>query len=305
MYSCPRCKLEFNSYNSLSKHTRTAYKLSGEALYREYHHIQDTPMCQCGCGTPTKWRIDTGYGKYVSGHNAKGSSNPMFGKSHSEEAKQNISSKRKEKFASGEYTFITHDKWSTAAKQVWSTGGHREKMKLARSNSGWKKKLSEAMSGSNHPYFGKLRPEHSKLMKSPEMMKRIFSKRSMTDIETLMVNMLSDMGVEYYSQFFITHEKNTYAYDFKLKDLPVLIEVDGDYWHGGPGANKHVPFVTEVRDKDNIKDIIAQQHGYTVLRFWGSDVKERPFWVIQQILNQLQPHYNHPPANAARISSDM
>lgn len=304
MFNCPRCNQQFNSYVALAKHTRTSYKLVGEELYREYHGIKEIPTCKCGCGTPTKWRIDRGYGKYVSGHNAR-NNNPMLGKTHSEIAKQNISQKRKEKFASGEYTFISTAKWSAAQTEVWKRDGYKEKMKDARERSGWREKLSDAKKASNNPWYGKKRPDHSKLMKSPEMMEKIFAKRSMTDIEQLMVAMLEQINVPYYSQFFITHEKNTYAYDFKLKDLPVLIEVDGDYWHGGPGANKHVPFVTEVRDKDNIKDIIAQQHGYTVLRFWGSDVKERPFWVIQQILNQLQPHYNHPPANAARISSDM
>ena len=162
-------------------------------------------------------------------------------------------------------------------------------MKEVRTKSGWHKKLSNKMSGENHPFYGKKRPDHSKLMKSPVMMEKIFAKRSMTDIQQLVVTMLEQINVPYHSQFFIKHNDDTYAYDFKLKELPILIEVDGDYWHGGPGANKHVPFVTEVQDKDNIKDVVARQHGYTVLRFWGSDVKERPFWVIQQILSQITP----------------
>lgn len=288
MFNCPRCNQEYPSYNSLSKHTRTAYKLSGEALYREYHGIKEIPTCRCGCGTPTKWRIDRGYGEYVNGHNAR-NNNPMQGKTHSEIAKQNISQKRKEKFANGEYTFINKVDWSENQKKVWAQDGYKEKMKEAREKKNWRKKLSEAKTASKNPWYGKKRPDHSKLMKSPEMMEKIFAKRSMTDIEQLVVTMLEQINVPHHSQFFITHEDDTYAYDFKLKELPILIEVDGDYWHGGPGVNKHVPFVTEVQDKDNIKDVVAHQYGYTVLRFWGSDVKERPFWVIQQILSQINP----------------
>jgi very-short-patch-repair endonuclease len=111
----------------------------------------------------------------------------------------------------------------------------------------------------------------------------------MTDIEQLVALMLDQTNIPYYSQFFITHDNDTFAYDFKLKGLPILIEVDGDYWHGGPGVNQYVPFINEVQDKDKLKTEIAQQHGYTVLRFWGSDIKERPFWVIQQLLSHIQP----------------
>jgi very-short-patch-repair endonuclease len=286
MFNCPRCNQEYPSYNSLSKHTRTAYKLSGEALYREYHGIKEIPTCKCGCSTPTKWRIDRGYGEYVNGHNAR-TNNPMQGKTHSETAKQNISQKRKEKFANGKYTFINKVDWSENQKKVWAQDGYKEKMKEAREKKNWRKKLSEAKTASKNPWYGKKRPDHSKLMKSPEMMEKIFAKRSMTDIEQLVVTMLEQINVPYHSQFFIKHNDDTYAYDFKLKELPILIEVDGDYWHGGPGANKHVPFVTEVQDKDNIKDVVAHQHGYTVLRFWGSDVKERPFWVTQQLLSYI------------------
>lgn len=288
MFKCPRCNQEYPSYNSLSKHTRTAYKLSGELLYREYHGISEVPTCKCGCGTPTKWRIDRGYGEYVVGHNAKGNTNPMFGKTHSDSAKQNISSKRKEKFTNGEYTFINSVTWSENQKKVWARDGYKEKMKYAREKKNWRKKLSAAKTASNNPWYGKKRPDHSKLMKSPEMMEKIFAKRSMTDIEQVMVTMLEQLNIPHHSQFFIKHNDDAYAYDFKLNDLPVLIEVDGDYWHGGPGVTAHVPFVAEVRNNDNIKDVIAQRHGYTVLRFWGSDIKERPFWVMQRLLEHIQ-----------------
>jgi very-short-patch-repair endonuclease len=289
MFICKRCGNEYPSYNSLSKHTRTAYKLSGEALYREYYCIKEVPTCKCGCKTPTKWRIDRGYGEYVNGHNSKGASNSMFGKTHNKTARENISKKRKEKFANGEYNFINSVKWAEIQKEVWKQDGYKEKMKAAREKSGWREKISKKLSGENNPFYGKKRPEHSKLMKSPEMVKKIFAKRSMTDIEQIVTLMLEQINVPYHSQFFITHEKNTYAYDFKLKDLPILIEVDGDYWHGGPSTNKHVPFVNEIQEKDILKTTIAEQQGYTVLRFWGSDVKERPFWVIQQLLSHINP----------------
>lgn len=289
MFKCPRCNQEYSSYNALAKHTRTKYKLVGESLYREYHGIKEIPTCKCGCGTPTKWRSDRGYGEYANGHNNKGENNPMYGKSHTKEARENISQKRKEKFANGEYNFINSVNWSEAQKKVWQQDGYKEKMKAARENKGWRQKLSKKMSGQNNPFYGKKRPEHSKLMKSPEMVKKIFAKRSLTDIEKLFMKMLEQTNTPYHHQFFITENDETFAYDFKLKNLPILIEVDGDYWHGGPSIKTHSPFLHETQHKDKLKTEIAQQHGYTVLRFWGSDIKERPFWVIQQLLSHIQP----------------
>ena len=143
MFKCPRCNQEYPSYNSLSKHTRTAYKLSGESLYREYHSITEIPTCKCGCGTPTKWRIDRGYGEYVNGHNSKGQNNVMYGKTHSETTKQNISQKRKEKFANGEYTIWQHKegvKYENAKKLIGEKSRKENNPKRA-------SKISKALTG--------------------------------------------------------------------------------------------------------------------------------------------------------------
>jgi very-short-patch-repair endonuclease len=287
MFKCPRCSQNFNSYNSLSKHTNAKYKLSGESLYREYHGISEIITCKCGCGTPTKWRIDTGYNDYIAGHNSKGENNVMFGKKHSEEAKKNISNTRKEKFANGEYTFIDSVKWAEAQKKVWESPEYKKKMKESREASGWRNKISAKMSGKNHPFYGKKRPEHSALMKTPEMMSKIFAKRSMTDIEQKMSAMLDMLNIEYQNQFFISNNGTTVSYDFKLIKYPLLIETDGDYWHGGPGADSHVPFLTEVTDKDTLKTQMATDRGYTVLRFWGSDILNNPQKVITELLSEI------------------
>ena len=72
-----------------SSQTFIAYKLNGAI-----------PECACGCGTPLRW-TNKGFQTYIRGHIAK-INNPMSGQTHSSEAKQNISQKRKAKFASGE-----------------------------------------------------------------------------------------------------------------------------------------------------------------------------------------------------------
>lgn len=286
MFICPRCAKEFDSYAGMARHTARQYNLKGQQLYREYHNITEDVLCKCGCGAPTKWTVG-GYREYITGHNSKGNNNPMFGKTHSDQAKNSISSKRKQKFANGEYTFITFEKWSNAQKAVWATEGYKQYMKTAREKSGWREKLSDKMSGEHNPWYGKKRPDHSKLMKTPEMLGKVFAKRSMTNIEQKMAEMLNILNIEYHSQFFISLDDQIVSYDFKLTGFPLLIEVDGDYWHGGPGVDIHVPFVNEVTDKDKLKTQLAEQRGYTVLRFWGSDIINSPQQVITQLLQEI------------------
>jgi len=287
MFRCPRCNKKFDSYNGLARHTAKSYGLKGEQLYREYHGITEIATCKCGCGKSTKWRIDTGYNQYIAGHNSIGSTNPMFGKTHSDTARKNISSKRKEKFANGEYTFITSTKWSEVQKKLWADPTHKHAMMQAREASGWREKLSESHSGEKNYWYSKKRPDHSKLMKTPEMLGKVFAKRSMTDIEQKISYMLNMLKIEYHSQFFISSNGDTVSYDFKLKKYPILIEADGDYWHGGPEVDTHVPFLAKVTDKDKLKDIFAVQRGYIVLRFCDSDILNNPQQVITQLLTEI------------------
>jgi len=252
MFKCTRCNQEYRSYNSLSKHTRAAYKLSGEELYREYHNIKEIPTCKCGCGTPTKWRIDRGYGEYVNGHNSRGEANIMFGKSQSETAKQNISQKRKEKFANGEYTFITKEKWSRAAKQVWQRKGHKEKMIKLRKD--WIK---------NNGF-----------------------KCETSDLEKHFELITSEHNIELESQYYLDGK----FFDFWIPNTNILIECDGNFYHCNP--NTHPTPIYEIQKgnikNDIIKNQIAKDNGYLLLRFWESDINERPSWVIQQVLNHIQ-----------------
>ena len=147
-------------------------------------------------------------------------------------------------------------------------------MQQAREKSGWKDKLSHAMGGKNNPWYGKKRPEHSALMKSPDMLNKIFAKRSMTDIEQKMASMLDVLNIEYYSQFFITNNTDTFAYDFKLKNCNLLIEVDGDYYHSNPifytKPKTKTQKINHYRDKK--KNEFCESNGYNLIRIWENDI---------------------------------
>ena len=73
------------------------------------------------------------------------------------------------------------------------------------------------------------------------------------------------------------------SYDFKIKNINLLIEIDGDYWHGGPGVEKHFYKLDEVKINDQIKNQLASENGYSLIRIWESDIYNQPDILIQKI----------------------
>ncbi|GJQ43753.1 MAG: hypothetical protein JETCAE03_32510 [Ignavibacteriaceae bacterium] len=127
------------------------------------------------------------------------------------------------------------------------------------------KKHSRSISNEGNPMFGK---HHS-----IETIKKIFKHRKMTNIEKIIANLLDKNNIKYHFQFFISENKLCKSYDFKIKDKPIIIEVDGDFWHGGPSRKNYWKNVDTVIENDKLKDELAKRRGYEVIRFWESDIK--------------------------------
>jgi G:T-mismatch repair DNA endonuclease (very short patch repair protein) len=298
MFNCPRCNQEYPSYNSLSKHTRTAYKISGELLYREYYGIKQVPICKCGCGISTKWRIDRGYGEYVNGHNAR-TDNPMSGKPHSETTKQNISQKRKEKFANGEYEIWQHKegvKYENAKKLI----GEKSRKE---NNPNRASKISKALTGKirTEEHQQKLTAAIKKAWENEELRER--QRQHMFDritdkgwqitskLEDRFAEMLEQLTIKYTRQYAV--KEITSLYDFHLPEHKILIEVHGDFWHNNPAITKFsVPkYAAQISNvtSDKIKKEWCEKNNIQLLVFWETDINERPFWVIQQLLSHINP----------------
>jgi very-short-patch-repair endonuclease len=293
MFKCPRCASEFGSYNNLSRHTAKNYSLKGEALYREYHKITKIITCKCGCGTPTKWRVDRGYGEYVNGHNSRGATNPMFGKSHSDTAKNNISNKRKEKFANGEYQIWQHktgEKYQLAKQKIADAVRKENNPERAR-------KISQSLKGipKSKEHSRKSRIGIKKAWENPELrerqriniLNRFLSKKknNPSRLEMTFEKLLLGNGIKYQTQFNLSHR----LYDFKLENSNILIEVDGDFYHANP-KKYPTPICKTQEDvikNDNKKNQIALRSGYRLLRFWESDILNNPQQVITELLTEI------------------
>ncbi len=121
---------------------------------------------------------------------------------------------------------------------------------------------------------------------TPEAIAKICKDRVGSSLEVRVAEILLENGYDFYHQFFVNHNGKCHSYDFKLKDLPILVEADGNYWHGGPGLAKHFIHVDDVIKNDREKDQIANTYGYGIIHVWESEIYSNPQILLDKI-NQL------------------
>lgn len=120
--------------------------------------------------------------------------------------------------------------------------------------------------------------------RSPKTIEKIFSKRPMNKLEEFVSYILDKNNIKYHFQFFLKNKEGVCkSYDFRIKDTYILIEIDGDYWHGGPSLEKHFFKLEEVKQNDLFKDQLAKDNGFQLIRIWESDIYNRPEIIIEKI----------------------
>ena len=99
------------------------------------------------------------------------------------------------------------------------------------------------------------------------------SKRNRTSIEYYVANYLDSENIIYEEQY----NFDKYRYDFYLKDLNLLIEVQGDYWHANPDVYRNTE-LTEVQKSNVQRDVdkkkVALENSYKIVYLWEKDIKE-------------------------------
>ena len=284
-FQCSRCERSFASYDSLRKHTGHTHRIPGKKFYIEQKLGGIVPTCKCGCGTPTQW-IGHGFRNYKAGHHARIKNNwskdsPYFEKS----SKKSAETLRKH-YADG-----TIKNWCAGlTKETSPTLARMAEMSRKENNPERARKISATQKkqfamgirsniGKNNPMYGK---HHS-----IETIKKIYSHKKMNKLEKKVADMLDMSGLKYYFQFFIVKNGICKSYDFKIKHKNLILEIDGDYWHGGPSKKQYCKSVDQVKENDKEKEKLAAANGYTLLRFWESDFKKDPQKVMKTILDAL------------------
>jgi len=115
-----------------------------------------------------------------------------------------------------------------------------------------------------------------------------------TSIEKTTEDILNKNNISYVYQKQIKDEKfgNCY-YDFYIEDYNLLIEVDGDYWHGNP---KKYPKLNSqqlgCKKRDKEKNEVALKNNYNLVRIYEDELLNL---TQQQIVNKIKKQYvKHP-----------
>lgn len=93
---------------------------------------------------------------------------------------------------------------------------------------------------------------------------------------------LEDLNLKFYKQYIFGKR---FVADAYIEDLNLLVQFDGDYWHGNSKVFKNL---TERQKKQIIIDgkanELAAKTGYNILRFWENDLS---FEFVQYNISKL------------------
>lgn len=138
----------------------------------------------------------------------------------------------------------------------------------------------------------KVKPKDERLPKPPKRTPLKRSERPHKEYGTSKLEkkfakqFLDALGIEYIYQF--KAESIGRYFDFYLPRANVIIEVDGDFWHGYGKLHeeknkmqKHSEWV------DRQKDTWALAHGIPIIRFWEHDINDNPAYVKKVLLERV------------------
>jgi very-short-patch-repair endonuclease len=106
--------------------------------------------------------------------------------------------------------------------------------------------------------------------------------RKPTKIETKVNDFLKTEKIN----FEVNHPINNFRVDFYLIDYNLVIECDGDYWHGNPRVySDKILGIIQLKniDRDRRKEKMLLENNIDLLRFWEYDIKNN-FDTIKTII---------------------
>lgn len=109
-------------------------------------------------------------------------------------------------------------------------------------------------------------------------------------LELNIENILKNLGLEFETQKWIKNK----SYDFYFPKTKIILEIQGDYWHGNPQIYskdtilrfplKQIVKVSELWEKDKIKKDLAESYGYKVFYLWETELKNLEYEELTELL---------------------
>lgn len=291
-----------------NKKTKNKKYCSRECQYKDYRgEKKDRLITIClycdGEFKTLKNKLDNGKSKYCSRsckdkHQKilyKGENNPVFNKKYSEKHKKFKSDLMKEKWKDLEFINKVKDGQSKFLLENGFWCGTDEKSIKKKIETNLERYGVECVLKLEK--YKKIREEiclkkYGKT--SLELAREALKKTKITNIEGKISKILISKGIKFETQYDLYYSGSKYkTYDFYLKDFNLLIEADGDYWHGNPKKYKMGDLnETQMINKKNdiFKNKLAKENGFKLLRYWEEDIKRNGF--KNKIFNDIKNDKN-------------
>jgi DNA mismatch endonuclease (patch repair protein) len=262
-------------------HVRVSYPSKGKSKLRANYEaaLLNPPLCACGCGHTLKIKLYMRYTKipkYLFGHQRRnkkhngsrsGENNSFYGKRHTKETKEVMSSRRKGK---------TYEELYGTEGAVEIKLKRNEKLKKPHSDE-WNKKIAESHLGLKHT-------EESKQKMREAAYRRLPRSYVDTEPELILQEALINEIIIFETQ------KHIYGIPDIFIEPNICIFVDGIYWHANPDIYKDGDVLyrnktaQQIWDKDKRVTDYLINSGYTVLRFWEHDIHNN----LEEIVNKIK-----------------
>lgn len=124
-------------------------------------------------------------------------------------------------------------------------------------------------------YYGEKKAGELKEKIRDKRAKQIFPVND-TSIEIKIQNFLKQLGISFFTHQYI-NIKHKYRCDILIPSINLIIELDGDYWHGNPlfyPEEQLIQRQKEQKERDCIRTKELQEKGFKVLRLWENDIKK-------------------------------
>lgn len=201
----------------------------------------------------------------------KGKNNPMYNKTvydtWVEKYGEDIANKKLLEFKNKMSSVTKDDKNGMFGKTYYDVWVEKYGEEMAnKKNNILKEKHREWLLGN--------KPHHQKMIENSH--KKRYRK---TSIEKTIEEFLIDNNINHKYNYI-----NKYQYDFLLEDYGIIIEVQGDYWHGNPNiysdTDKKLKPLNETQKYKQKLDIDKNNYikdRYKIIYIWETDVKNKKY----------------------------